>query len=164
MARRDEARIGPIAMALRGTWVLILAAVLAACGTEKVCPTGTEGSPCLPVGDAGSRPEIPRRPDAGGDTTTDPDVSVDGDGDDITTDTEPLDILDIHPDGPADEDVDAPADVQESAALTPGRRTADDHPETMVTRWGTPTLHRDADRRGVHPPPGRARPARTPAA
>jgi len=53
-----------------------------ACGDDAVCPTGTEGSPCLQTTEPGTRPEIPS---ASTPDTVTPDVDardgVDGDGD-----------------------------------------------------------------------------------
>jgi len=35
----------------------------AACGSEAVCPTGTQGDPCRPITDLGSQPELPTAAD-----------------------------------------------------------------------------------------------------
>lgn len=45
--------------ALRSTLAIVLLGVAGACGSEAVCPAGTEGSPCAPAGDLKDAPDVP---------------------------------------------------------------------------------------------------------
>ena len=50
----------------RWLWTLLILTMLFSvhCGGEEVCPSGTGGEPCKPIGDLGPQPEVPTTPDS----------------------------------------------------------------------------------------------------
>ena len=110
----------------------------AACGSEAVCPTGTQGDPCRPVTDLGSQPELPTAADTslgvwdamGADAQ---DISSQADtpaaNQDSNPETQGADTAtapDATPDSAADATVDAATDVATADASTdtPGQPDA----------------------------------------
>lgn len=106
-AKHEELRFARTATSHKRLCLLACAgwlwvALVAACGSESVCPEGTTGDRCVPAGSVGEMPEVPvSRPDVVG---TDGFSDEDSTSDDVHDATDSVDSQQEQPQSPATAD------------------------------------------------------------